>query len=386
MAKNKMGFGTRAIHAGQKPDAESGAIMTPIYQTSTFVQTYPGEHKGYEYSRTENPTRKALEENIASLELADKAYCFASGMAAVDAALKLLKQGDEVIATQNIYGGTYRLFFQQYEQFGLRFKFISMDDLANLEEAIGERTKMLWLETPSNPTLKIIDLKAAAEISKKHGIIMAVDNTFASPYLQNPLALGADLVMHSVSKYLAGHSDVIMGALATNSETLANQLYEIQKNSGVIPGPQDCFLVLRGIKTLHLRMQRHCENAAQVAAYLKQHPKVDTVYWPGFDSHQGHQVAKTQMKDFGGMVSFELKNAKQESAFKVMSKLEVFTIAQSLGGVESMCAHPASMSHASVPRAEREEQGILDSTIRLSVGIEEVNDLLTDLESALEFA
>jgi len=380
--EKEQGFGTKAIHAGQAADPATSAIMTPIYQTSTYVHEYPGKHKGYEYSRSENPTRLALEQNIAALECAEKALCFSSGMAAVDSVLKLLEPGDEVIASADLYGGTYRLFKQQYERYKISFKFVDLSDVDLLRSAISKQTKLIWIETPSNPLLKISDIAAIADLVNSRNILLAADNTFASPYLQNPLVEGADIVMHSVSKYLGGHSDVIMGALATKSESLAKQLYSIQNNSGAIPGPQDCYLVLRGIKTLHLRMERHCANAESIAKFLKQHPQVEAVYWPGFVEDDGHEIAKRQMRAFGGMVSFQLRNASQKETFDFMSKLRLFTIAQSLGGVESLCAHPASMSHASVPKEERERQGIKDQLIRLSVGVEDIDDLIQDLEQA----
>lgn len=382
--KKEQGFGTKAIHAGQAADSATGAIMTPIYQTSTYAHHYPGKHQGYEYSRSENPTRLALERNIASLENGNFAMCFGSGMAAVDAVMKLLKPGDEVIASADLYGGTYRLFKQQYEKYQIAFHFIDLSDLELVDGTINNQTKLIWIETPSNPLLKISDISAISKRAKRQNILLAADNTFASPYLQNPLTAGADIVMHSVSKYLGGHSDLIMGALATKSESLAKQLYSIQNNSGAIPGPQDCFLVLRGIKTLHLRMERHCENTATVAHFLKEHPKVAAVYWPGFKEHEGHEIAKNQMRFFGGMLSFELKEASQKDTFDFMSRLKLFTIAQSLGGVESLCAHPASMSHASVPKEEREKQGIRDQLIRLSVGIEDADDLINDIEQAFQ--
>lgn len=378
-----MKFGTKVIHAGIEPDPTTGAIMTPIYQTSTYVQAGPGNHKGYEYSRTHNPTRTALENNLAALENGRFGMCFGSGMASIDTLIKILKPGDEVISANDLYGGTYRIFTKIFAQYGIKFHFIDMENAANVEKYINANTKMIWLETPTNPMLNIIDIKAVAAISKKHKALLVVDNTFASPYLQNPLDLGADVVMHSVTKYLGGHSDVVMGALILNDEALAQQLYFIQNSTGGVPGPQDCFLVLRGIKTLHLRMQRHCENGRVVAEYLKAHPKVDKVYWPGFASHPNHAVAKEQMRDFGGMMSFTLKSNSQDDAKAFLSNTKLFSLAESLGGVESLCGHPASMTHASIPKEEREKTGVVDSLIRLSIGIEDAEDLIADLKQAL---
>jgi cystathionine gamma-lyase len=378
-----MKFGTKAIHAGVEPDPSTGAIMTPIYQTSTYVQKSPGDHKGYEYSRTHNPTRTALQNNLAALENGKHGICFSSGLGAIDAVIKLLNPGDEVISTNDLYGGSYRIFTKVFERYGIKFHFISMEKPENIEAYINSKTKLIWAETPTNPMMNIIDIKKIASIAKKHQLLMAVDNTFASPYLQNPLDLGADIVMHSVTKYLAGHSDVVMGALVLNDDQLANQLTFIQNACGATPGPQDCFLVLRGIKTLHLRMQRHCENGKEIAHFLRQHPKVDKVYWPGFETHPNHEVAKTQMKDFGGMISFTLKGNEMEDAVKVLENLHLFSLAESLGGVESLSGHPASMTHASIPKEEREKVGLLDSLIRLSVGIEDVEDLQKDLTDAL---
>jgi cystathionine beta-lyase/cystathionine gamma-synthase len=380
---NRMKFGTKAIHAGVHPDPLTGAIMTPIYQTSTYVQSSPGVHKGYEYSRTQNPTRDALQKNFAALENAKYGLCFASGMAATDAVLKLLKPGDEVLATNDLYGGTYRIFTKIYQDFGMKFKFLNLDNIQSLETAITPATKLLWLETPTNPLLNIIDIAGAVQIAKKHNVLVVVDNTFASPYLQTPLDLGADIVMHSVTKYLAGHSDVVMGALALNDEDTAKRLAFIQNASGAVPGPQDCFLVLRGIKTLHVRMQRHCENGRAIAQFLANHPKVSQVYWPGFESHKNHVIAKGQMRDFGGMVSFTLKGDDMEQARRVMESFKVFSLGESLGGVESLCTHPASMTHASIPKEEREKAGLKDTLIRLSVGIEDAQDLIEDLENAI---
>ncbi len=378
-----MKFNTKAIHGGQKHDPAYGAVMPPIYQTSTYAQTTPGGHKGYEYSRTHNPTRSALENALASIENGTYGLAFGSGLAAIDAVIKLLKPGDEVISTNDLYGGTYRLFTQIFESFGVKFHFIGMNNAPNIENYINENTKLLWVETPTNPMMNIIDIKTVAAIAKKHQILLAVDNTFATPYLQQPLDFGADIVMHSATKYLGGHSDVVMGALIVNDKELADRLYFIQNASGAICGPQDSFLVLRGIKTLHVRMQRHCENGAAVAKYLTTHPKVEAVYWPGLESHPNHEIAKSQMNDFGGMISFSTKEDSLEGAIKVVEKLKVFTLAESLGGVESLAGHPASMTHASIPKKEREKTGVKDSLIRLSVGIEAIEDLIADLEQAL---
>lgn len=379
-----MKFNTKVIHAGLEPDPATGAIMTPIYQTSTYVQASPGDHKGFEYSRTGNPTRAALEANLAALENAKYGLCFASGLAAIDAVIKLLSPGDEVVSTNDLYGGTYRIFTKVFENYGIKFSFIGMENAHNIEEHITEKTKLIWVETPTNPMLNIIDIEAAAKVAKKHGLLLGVDNTFASPYLQNPMDLGADIVMHSVTKYLGGHSDVVMGALMLNDDALAERLYFLQNSCGAVPGPMDSFLVLRGIKTLHLRMQRHCENGREIAHFLSDHPKVDKVYWPGFETHPNHAVAKSQMKDFGGMMSFSLKGNKIEDAFQVVSSMSVFTLAESLGGVESLSGHPASMTHAAIPKEEREKTGVVDSLIRLSVGVEDIDDLKADLSNALD--
>lgn len=378
-----MKFATKAIHAGQEPDASNGAIMTPIYQTSTYVQESPGKHKGYAYARGKNPTRTALEKNIAALEDAKHCLCFSSGMGAVDAVIKLLQPGDEVITGDDIYGGSYRMFTKVFANFGIQFKFISMHNAADIKQHITSKTKLLWVETPTNPMMQIIDIAACAKIAKDANILLAVDNTFASPYLQNPLALGADLVMHSVTKYLGGHSDVIMGCLCTNNDGLQERLAFIHNSCGAVPGPMDSFLVMRGIKTLHLRMQRHCENGKEVAHFLKAHPKVDKVYWPGFPEHPNHEIAKKQMRDFGGMISFSLKDNSLENTFKLASSTHVFSLAESLGGVESLINHPATMTHASIPKAEREKAGVTDSLLRLSVGVEDIEDLLADLKQAL---
>ncbi|SDL78356.1 Cystathionine beta-lyase/cystathionine gamma-synthase [Catalinimonas alkaloidigena] len=378
-----MKFGTKAIHAGVEPDPSTGAVMTPIFQTSTYAQTSPGRHKGYEYSRTHNPTRTVAQRNIAALENGKFAFCFATGMAATDTVVKLLKPGDEVVATNDLYGGTYRLFTKVYEAYGIRFKFVNMHDLENIRAAITDQTRLLWLETPTNPLLKVIDIAGAVAIAKERNVMVAVDNTFATPYLQTPLDLGVDIVMHSLTKYMAGHSDVVMGSLVVNDEKLAERIAFLQNSVGATPGPQDCFLLLRGIKTLHLRMQRHCENARVIAEYLRSHPKVGQVYWPGLEDHPGHAIAKKQMRDFGGMVSFVLKNDDLEEAKRVMESIELFTLAESLGGVESICTHPASMTHASIPKEEREKNGLKDSLIRLSVGVEDVEDLVEDLKQAI---
>ncbi len=379
-----MKFNTKAIHGGQELDPAYGAVMTPIYQTTTYAQTHPGGHKGYEYSRTHNPTRSALESAFASLESGKFGLAFASGMAAIDAVIKLFKPGDEVISTNDVYGGTYRLFTKVYEKFGVKFHFIGMENAHLIEDYINENTKLLWAETPTNPMMNIIDLKRVSEIAKSHNLLFGVDNTFATPYLQQPLQHGADIVMHSATKYLGGHSDVVMGALVVNDPELAEQLYFLQNASGAVSGPQDCFLMLRGIKTLHVRMQRHCENGSAVAKFLKEHEKIGQVYWPGFEDHMNHEIAKEQMKDFGGMLSFTLKSDSYDEAVQIMSKLKLFILAESLGGVESLCGHPASMTHASIPKEERQKTGVVDSLIRLSVGIEDVDDLIDDLKQALD--
>jgi len=378
-----MKFATKAIHAGQEPDPTTGAIMTPIYQTSTYVQAGPGKHKGFEYSRTHNPTRKALENNLASIEDGKYGLCFGSGMAATDCIVKLLKPGDEVVSTNDLYGGTYRMFTKIFANYGIKFHFIPMAKPGDVEKYVNKNTKLIWVETPTNPMLNIIDIKAMARIAKKAKALLAVDNTFASPYLQQPLNLGADIVMHSVTKYLGGHSDVVMGAIVCKDDKLAEQLYFIQNSCGAVPSPHDCFLVLRGIKTLHIRMERHCENGEKVARYLVSNSKVANVYWPGLPTHSNHEIAKAQMKGFGGMMSFTLKDDKMATAHKVLSKFKVFSLAESLGGVESLCGHPASMTHASIPKEERMKTGVTDSLIRLSVGIEDADDLIEDLKQAL---
>ena len=379
-----MKFATKAIHAGQNPDVSTGAIMTPIYQTSTYKQSSPGVFNGYEYSRTGNPTRTALEQNIASLETAKYGVCFSSGLAAIDAIIKLLSPGDEVISTNDLYGGSYRLFEKIFSSFGIKFHFIDMQNIDNIQDLITRKTKMIWVETPTNPTLNIIDIKKASRISKNNNIMLVVDNTFATPYIQNPISLGADIVMHSLTKYMGGHSDVIMGAVMCNNKEIAEKLYFIQNSCGAVPGPQDCFLILRGIKTLHLRMERHCLNAKKIAETLKDHKKIDKIYWPGFKSHPNHNIAKKQMKLFGGMISFSLKKNDINDAKKLVSSMRYFTLAESLGGVESLCGHPASMTHAAIPKAVREKTGVVDSLIRISVGIEDVEDLSEDLMIALE--
>ena len=378
-----MKFGTKAIHAGLEPDSATGAIMTPIYQTSTYVQEVPGKHKGYEYSRTQNPTRSALEANLAAIENGKYGFCFGSGMAAIDTVVKLLKPGDEVISTSDLYGGSYRIFTKIFADFGIKFHFTSMENPEKVEQLVNKNTKLIWLETPTNPMLNIIDIQAMAAIAKKHNLLLGVDNTFASPYLQTPLDLAADIVMHSATKYLGGHSDVVMGVLVCKDDKLAERIAFIQNSCGAVCGPQDSFLVLRGIKTLHLRMQRHCENGEKIAYFLKSHPKVDKVYWPGFESHPNHHIAKSQMRGFGGMMSFTLKTNTTEAAHEVLSKTHLFSLAESLGGVESLIGHPATMTHASIPKVEREKTGVVDSLIRLSVGVEDAEDLITDLKEAL---
>ncbi|MGI9532116.1 cystathionine gamma-synthase [Lutimonas sp.] len=379
-----MEFNTKVIHGGQKPDPSTGAVMPPIYQTSTYVQSSPGVHKGFEYSRTGNPTRTALENSLASIENGNFGLAFGSGLAAIDAVMKLLAPGDEVISTNDLYGGTFRLFSSVFKKFGIKFHFVGMENVDNIEECINEKTKIIWVETPTNPMLNIIDIKKVQALSEKYNTMLVVDNTFATPYLQKPLDYGADIVMHSATKYLGGHSDVVMGALVVKDKELADKLYFIQNASGAVCGPMDSFLVLRGIKTLHVRMQRHCENGAAVAHYLRSHPKVGKVYWPGFEDHPNHHIAKSQMLDFGGMVSFSLKGDKYQDAIKILENLKVFTLAESLGGVESLSGHPSSMTHASIPKEAREKTGVIDSLIRLSVGIEAEADLLRDLENALE--
>ncbi|RED46545.1 cystathionine gamma-lyase [Winogradskyella eximia] len=378
-----MKFNTKTIHGGQKPDAAYGSVMPPIYQTSTFAQSTPGGHKGYEYSRSGNPTRHALENAFASIENGNYGLAFGSGLAAIDAVLKLLKSGDEVISTNDLYGGTYRLFTKIYEDFGIKFHFIGMENAERIEDYVNKNTKLIWVETPTNPMMNIIDIVATAKIAKKHNVWLAVDNTFATPYLQQPLDLGADIVMHSATKYLGGHSDLVMGALIVKDKELADRLYFIQNASGAVCGPQDAFLALRGIKTLHLRMQRHCENGKAVALYLESHSKIENVYWPGLKNHPNHLIAKSQMNDFGGIVSFTTKGNNYDESIRIVENLKIFTLAESLGGVESLAGHPASMTHASIPKEEREKTGVVDSLIRLSVGIEDEADLIADLKQAI---
>ncbi len=382
-----MKFNTKTIHGGQEHDPATGAVMPPIYQTSTYAQSSPGKHKGYEYSRAANPTRTALENNLAAIENGTHGFAFSSGLAAIDCVLKLLNPGDEVIAGNDLYGGTYRIFTRMFEKYGLKFHFINMEEASNVESYINNKTKLIWLETPTNPLMKIADINVIAALTKKisKDILVAVDNTFATPYLQLPLDLGADIVMHSATKYLGGHSDLIMGALMVKDTVLAEKLHFIQFAGGGIAGPQDCFLALRGIKTLHIRMQRHCENGLTIAKYLENHPKVAEVFYPGLESDKNHKVAKKQMKDFGGMVSFRLKDNSQETAFVVLESFKVFTLAESLGGVESLVNHPVTMTHASIPEKEREKLGINESLIRLSVGIEDIADLIYDLDQALNY-
>lgn len=378
-----MKFGTKVIHAGLEPDPSTGAIMTPIYQTSTFVQEYPGKNKGYAYARGKNPTRSALEKNIAALEEGKYGLCFSSGMGAMDAVIKMLRPGDEVVTGDDLYGGSYRMFTKVFAPFGIKFHFINMTDAENIRGYINDKTKLIWVETPTNPTMQIIDIEACAKIAKEKSVMLAVDNTFASPYLQNPLLLGADIVMHSVTKYLGGHSDVVMGALVCNDDKIYEQLAFIHNSCGATPGPMDSFLVLRGIKTLHLRMERHCFNGRKIAEFLKPHPRIEKIYWPGFEDHPNHSIAKKQMKDFGGMISIVLKDASIEDTFRIASSFHVFSLAESLGGVESLINHPATMTHASIPKEERIKAGVVDNLLRLSVGVEDIDDLIEDLKQAL---
>lgn len=378
-----MKFATKAIHEGVQPDPTTGAIMTPIYQTSTYVQDGVGNHKGYEYSRTLNPTRHALEKNLAAIENGKYGACFGSGLAAIDCVIKMLNPGDEVISTNDLYGGSYRIFKTIFEKYGIKFHFVNMEDPANVKALINENTKIIWVETPTNPMMNIIDIEAMAHLSKSCGAMLCVDNTFATPFLQSPLDLGADIVMHSVTKYLGGHSDVVMGALVTSDDAIAQEMYRIQNSSGAVTAPMDSFLVLRGIKTLHLRMERHCENGEKIAHFLLAHSKVDKVYWPGFPSHPNHDVAKKQMRGFGGMISFTLKGNQLEDALSIVKNMHLFALAESLGGVESLVGHPATMTHASIPKEVRELSGVVDSLIRLSVGVEDVEDLIEDLSQAL---
>ena len=377
-----MKFNTKTIHGGQIIDPAYNSVMTPIYQTSTYAQDSPGINKGFEYSRTHNPTRTALQNAFASLENAKYGVAFSSGLAAVDAIIKLLKPGDEVISTNDLYGGTYRLFTKIFEKYGVKFHFTSMHNLEDVKLLINQKTKIIWAETPTNPMINVFDISGLAKISKSNNLLFVVDNTFASPYLQNPLEMGADVVMHSATKYLAGHSDVVLGALMLNDEEVAEKLYFTQNASGAVPGPQDCFLTLRGIKTLHVRMQRHCENASKVAHFLNSNQIVEKVYWPGLETHFNHEVAKRQMRNFGGMLSFRIKGYTKDQTIKFLERLHLFTLAESLGGVESLCGHPATMTHASIPREEREKSGVTDSLIRLSVGIEDSDDLIEDLQNA----
>ena len=381
--KEELHFNTATIHGGQSPDKAYGAVMPPIYQTSTYAQKSPGKHKGFEYSRTHNPTREALEKSLASIESGNFAFAFGSGLAAMDAVLKTLKPGDEIISTDDLYGGSYRLFTKIFKDFGLKFHFVSMHDTKNISNVLNDKTRLIWIETPTNPMMNIIDIKSVVDLVKGKDILVAVDNTFASSYIQQPLKIGADIVMHSATKYLAGHSDVILGALIVNDKNLAERLKFIQNASGAVCGPMDSFLTLRGIKTLHVRMQRHCENTAQIANFLKESTKIEKVYWPGFKFHPNHNIARSQMKDFGGMLSFVTKGADYKSAIKIVEKLKIFTLAESLGGVESLAGHPASMTHASIPKQIREKSGVVDALIRLSVGIEHVDDLIADLKQAI---
>ncbi|WP_281541601.1 cystathionine gamma-synthase [Maribacter aestuarii] len=383
MSDKKLKFNSKTIHGGQQPDKAYGSVMPPIYQTSTYAQSTPGGHQGYEYSRSANPTRTALENSLASIENGNYGLAFGSGLAAIDAVIKLLNPGDEVVSTNDLYGGSYRLFKQIFEKYGISFHFIGMQNVDNIEKAITKNTKLIWVETPTNPMMNIIDIKAVSQLAKKNEILLAVDNTFATPYLQLPLDLGADIVMHSATKYLGGHSDVVVGALVVKDKELAEKLYFIQNASGAVCGPMDSFLTLRGIKTLHVRMQRHCENGKAIAEFLTKHPKIEKVYWPGFEDHPNHSIAKSQMKDFGGMLSFITKGSSYDDAIKIVEKLKVFTLAESLGGVESLAGHPASMTHASIPKSEREKSGVVDALIRLSVGIEDADDLIADLEQAI---
>jgi cystathionine beta-lyase len=378
-----MKFGTKVIHSGIEPDSATGAIMTPIYQTSTYVQDGVGNHKGYQYSRTQNPTRHVLENNLAALENGKYGACFGSGIAAIDAVIKMLNPGDEVISTNDLYGGSYRLFRTIFEKYGIKFHFVDMRNSSLVREAVNDRTRLIWAETPTNPMINIVDIKEMSAIAKKANAMLCVDNTFATPYLQNPLDLGADVVMHSVTKYLGGHSDVVMGALITSNEEIAKEIYRIQNSSGAVTSPMDSFLVLRGIKTLHLRMQRHCENGEKVARFLRRHPKIERVFWPGFEDHPNHDVARKQMRGFGGMISFSLKGNERGHALDILKKVKLFALAESLGGVESLIGHPATMTHATIPQKDREKSGIVDSLIRLSVGVEDVGDLLDDLDQAL---
>lgn len=379
----KLRFNSATIHGGQEPDKAFGAVMPPIYQTSTYAQNKPGEHQGYEYSRTHNPTRSALERSIASIENAKHGLAFASGMAAMDTVLKLFQPGDEIISTNDLYGGSYRLLTQIFEKYGLKIHFVNMEKPDTVAQYLNDKTRLIWIETPTNPMMNVVDIRAIAKLGQAHNILVAVDNTFASPYLQQPLDLGADIVLHSATKYLAGHSDTVLGLLVINDDELQEKLAFIQNSGGAVPGPMDCFLTLRGIKTLHLRMQRHCENGAAVAIYLQHHPKIEKVYWPGLVDHPNHEVAKKQMNAFGGMLSFVPQGRDLQTSLDILEKLKLFTLAESLGGVESLAGHPASMTHASIPKAVREKSGVVDGLIRLSVGVEDVQDLIEDLDQAI---
>jgi len=383
MSNKKMKFNTKTIHGGQIPEKGYGAVMPPIYQTSTYSQSSPGKHKGYEYSRTHNPTRHALENSLASIENGEYGLAFGSGLAAIDAVLKLLSPGDEVISSNDLYGGSYRLFTTIFKQYGIKFHFTGMQNIKSVEFLINKNTKLIWVETPTNPMMNIIDIEKLSNLTKNNSILLAVDNTFATPFLQQPLNLGADIVMHSATKYLAGHSDLVLGALVTSNKDIADQLYFIQNASGAICGPMDSFLTLRGIKTLHVRMERHCENAKKIALFLESHQKIEKVFWPGFKNHHNHKIAKSQMNDFGAMISFTTKGNDYKDAMRIIENLKIFTLAESLGGVESLAGHPASMTHASIPKKERELSGVVDSLIRLSVGIEDVEDLIEDLSQAI---
>ena len=383
LMEKKLRFNSATIHGGQSPDKAYGAVMPPIYQTSTYAQSTPGGHQGYEYSRTHNPTRSALERSIASIENGKHGLAFASGMAAMDTVLKLFNPGDEIISTNDLYGGSYRLFTKIFEKYGLKIHFVNMDKPEMVTQHLNDKTRLIWIETPTNPMMNVVDIRAIAALGKANNTLVAVDNTFSSPYLQQPLDFGADIVMHSATKYLAGHSDTVLGLLVVNDDALEEQLAFIQNSTGAVPGPMDCFLTLRGIKTLHLRMERHSENGAEVAAFLQQHSKIEKVYWPGFTDHPNHDIAKTQMKAFGGMLSFIPKGGDLKSAIKIVEHLKIFTLAESLGGVESLAGHPASMTHASIPKEIREKSGVVDGLIRLSVGIEDVQDLIEDLDQAI---
>ena len=379
-----MKFATKAIHAGIEPDPSTGAIMTPIFQTSTYVQAAPGDHKGYEYARTQNPTRTALETNLAALENGKHAICFSSGLAAMDAVIKLLKSGDEIVSCDDLYGGSYRQIVRVFSPFGIKSQFIDMKIVETVAKSLSSDTKLIWIETPTNPMLSLVDITALCTLARERGILTCVDNTFASPYLQNPLDMGADLVLHSATKYIGGHSDVVHGCIMTSSDELAQKLRFIQNATGAVPGPQDCFLILRGIKTLHLRVKAACENAEKIAKFLSEHPKIGVVHFPGLKTHPQHALAKKQMRMFGAMLSFDLKGGNVDTAYGVMKKTKLFSLAESLGGVESLIGHPASMTHASIPREARLKVGLTDSLIRLSVGIEDVDDLIEDLKQALK--